>query len=439
MSPRLPKGQPMETLYSMTHVELRRLEALERFRAGGLTQAEVAIQLQLSVRQVKRLWQRYRQGGPLELRSRRRGKPSNRRLDPQLIATAIELVAQHYPDFGPTFAAEKLAERHQLQIGRETLRKAMITAGLHRLHPRRRPRSHQPRERRPCFGELVQGDGSPHAWFEKRAPRCTLLLFVDDATGKILAARFEPSETTHGYFELCRQHIERYGKPLAYYVDRSTIFQGNHRAVYAEPSQFARAMHQLGIELICANSPQAKGRVERLNGTLQQRLTKELRLRNISAIDAANAYLPQFVEAHNARFGVEARSCTDAHRPVSERDDLTRILCHVETRTISRNLTVVYKQQLVRILAPEQQRRLRFQKVIVREMPHGLEIEHRGELLAFEVGLRQPKPVVLNSKALEAHLEQTHPRLDPRKQQMPAANHPWRHNKLTPSWAPPQR
>lgn len=426
----------METLYSMTETELRRLEALERFRAGGLTQAEVAVQLRISVRQVKRLWRRYRQAGPLGLRSGHRGRPSNRRLDPQVVANAVELVAQHYPDFGPTFAAEKLVERHQVHIGRETLRKALIEAGLHSVRTRRRPRPHPPRERRPCFGELVQGDGSPHAWFEKRAPRCTLLVFVDDATGKILAARFEPTETTLGYFTLCRQHIERFGKPIAYYVDKSVIFHGNAYGAKSEPSQFARAMNELGIELICANSPQAKGRVERLNGTLQQRLTKELRLREISSIEAANAYLPEFVENHNARFGVEARSPADAHRPLAETDDLNRILCHVETRTISRNLTVVYKQELLRIIAPERKRRLRFQKVLVREMPHGLIIEHRGERLAFESGPRLPKPAIVEAKTLNAHLDQPRPRLDPRKQRMPQDNHPWRHARLTPSWAP---
>lgn len=428
----------METLYSMTDLELRRLEALERFRAGGLTQAEVAAQLRISVRQVKRLWRRYRQAGPLGLRSGHRGRPSNRRLDPDLLAKAIELVARHYPDFGPTFAAEKLAERHELHVGRETLRKAMIEAGLHWTQPRRRPRVHQPRERRPCFGELVQGDGSPHAWFETRAPRCTLLLFVDDATGKIVAARFEPTETTRGYFALCRQHLERYGKPIAYYVDKSVIFHGNACASKAEPSQFARAMKELSIELICANSPQAKGRVERLNGTLQQRLTKELRLREISSIEAANAYLPEFVEGYNARFGVEARSLADAHRPLTGRDDLNGVLCHVETRIISRNLTVIYQQQLLRIIAPERQRRLRFQKVLVREMRHGLVIEHHGERLAFEQGPRLPKPPIVEAKALEAHLDQQRTRLDPRKQRMPDANHPWRGAKLTPSWAPPR-
>lgn len=429
----------METLYSMTDSELRRLEALERFRAGGLTQAEVAVQLRISVRQVKRLWRRYRQAGPLGLRSGHRGRPSNRRLDPDLVARALELVAQHYGDFGPTFAAEKLAERHQLSVGRETLRKAMIAAGLHHVRSRSRPRMHQPRERRPCFGELIQGDGSPHAWFEKRAPRCTLLLFVDDATGAIVAARFEPTETTRGYFALCREHLQRYGKPIAYYVDKSVIFHGNAYGSKSEPSQFARAMNELGIELICANSPQAKGRVERLNGTLQKRLTKELRLREISSIEAANAYLPEFVKSYNARFAVEARSAVDAHRPLEEPlDDLARILCHVEPRTVSRNLTVVYKQQLLRIIAPELKRRLRFQKVLVREMPHGLVVEHQGRPLEFELGPRLPKPPIVESKALDKHLDQPPPRLDPRKQHTPQANHPWRGAKLTPSWAPPR-
>jgi hypothetical protein len=261
-------------LIAMSPQELRRLEAMHQLEARVATQGEVALRLQLSTRQVKRLWRTYRSNGERGLVSAKRGRPGNRRRDPADIERAIALVREHYADFGPTFASEKLAEQHQLAVDRETLRKAMIAAGLWRAKPRKAA-YHPPRERRPCFGELVQIDGSPHAWFEDRGPKCTLLVFIDDATSALVGLRFAHNETTAEYFALARIYFAQYGLPQAFYSDRFGIFRIN---VASSPTndqtQFGRALDQLDIALICANSPQAKGRVERVNRTLQDRLIK---------------------------------------------------------------------------------------------------------------------------------------------------------------------
>lgn len=388
----------------MSMTELTRLQAMSGLESGGITQPQAALQLGLSVRQVKRLWRRYRQEGAPGLVSRRRGKPSNRRTDPALIARAVELVRTLYPDFGPTFAAEKLAELHAIELDHETLRRALIAAGLHRPKQRRRGRVHPPRERRPCRGELAQIDGSHHAWFEDRGPHCTLYVDVDDATSQILALRFDEQETTEGYFELARQHIIAHGVPLAFYADKYSVFRINNTGERTDlRTQFGRAMDDLGVELICAHSPQAKGRVERANSTLQNRLIKELRLRNISAMTEANDYLPSFIEQYNRKFAVPAASAHDAHRPSPATEQLDRILCTWHQRTVSKNLTVTFDNRVYQILAPDQVRRLRHARVNVRIDRDGATvIEREGFslpscLLGSRAAVREQ-----DSKALEA-------------------------------------
>ncbi len=412
----------------MTDRELRRLEAMQRIESGDITQVEAAIRLGISGRQVKRLWRAYRQGGPRALCSRRRGRPSNNRCDPEVLARAVELVARQYPDFGPTFACEKLAERDGLGVKRETLRKAMISAGLWTPHRRRRV-LHPPRERRPQRGELIQGDGSPHAWFENRGPRCSLLVFIDDATSFIGAARFAPQETTDAYFGLMKTYLQRFGKPLALYVDKHGIFTNNHpRQKHGDLTQFARAMGELDVELICANSPQAKGRVERANQTLQDRLVKELRLRNINSIETANLYIDGFLEDYNCRFATVPRCTLDAHRPLSADEDLERILCRMTVRKVSRNLTVQHGGILYRIIVPGAERRSKFATVSVRERGDGISFEIDGHDVAFEIFERERRAVI-EAKQLNQHIDRSRlgPRIpDPSRQHIPAPNHPWR-------------
>ena len=239
--------------------------------------------------------------------SRRRGKPSNHRLDAEVEQKVLDLINEKYRDFGPTLAHEKLTEKHKLRISRESVRRIMIAEGMWKPKRAKKPSAHQMRERRACFGELVQIDGSDHAWFEERGPKCTLLVYIDDATGQLLELWFVPDETFFAYCEASRHYFERYGKPVAFYSDKHGIFRVNQERPMGLGSgltQFGRAMQELDIQIICANTPQAKGRVERANQTLQDRLVKELRLRGISDIDSGNAYLPEFREDFNRRFAV---------------------------------------------------------------------------------------------------------------------------------------
>jgi transposase len=227
----MEEAVPMELL-TMTQRELNRLVALRHLETRELTQAEVAGQLRISVRQVKRLWRRYRSEGEAGVTSRRRGRPSNNRTDPELLARAVQLYRQHYDDFGPTLASEKLLERHDLRIDHEVLRRGLIAAQMWTPSKRRR-KTHPPRDRRPAFGELAQIDGSPHDWFEGRGPRCTLLVDVDDATSQLLALHFARQETTAAYFALVRQHVRSHGVPLAYYSDRDSIFRNSQGVDHA--------------------------------------------------------------------------------------------------------------------------------------------------------------------------------------------------------------
>ncbi|EGP4635655.1 ISNCY family transposase, partial [Escherichia coli] len=271
---------------TMSHKELHRLQII---------QEQAAARIGISIRQVKRLVQRYRNEGPSGLVSHRRGKRPNNSFSTEFRATVISLLKGRYADFGPTFACEKLREIHGLSLSVETLRKWMIEEGLWRERRRKIARIYQRRMRRPSYGELIQIDGSPHDWFENRGPRCTLIVFIDDATSALMALRFVPAETTRAYMETLRGYLNDHGVPLALYSDRHSIFRVNNPEREGELTQFTRAIKTLGIEPIHANSPQAKGRVERANQTLQDRLVKEMRLQNISDIETANAWLPTFI------------------------------------------------------------------------------------------------------------------------------------------------
>src|SRR5664279_6380405 len=235
---------------------------------------------------------------------------------------ALSIVRERYADFGPTFAVEKLAELHGCSVSRETLRGWMIADGLWVDRRHRLASPHQPRRRRDCLGELVQIDGSEHAWFEDRGETCTLLAFVDDATSRLMQLRFVASESAFDYFRATRCYLEAHGKPVAFYSDKHGIFRVNAKdAVGGDGiTQFGRVLSELNIDIICANSPQAKGRVERAFATLQDRLVKELRLAGISTIAAANAWLPGFIADYNDRFGREPVNAKNLHRPLTAAD-----------------------------------------------------------------------------------------------------------------------
>src|ERR1700737_154287 len=325
----------------MSQRELNRLDVLARPDSDRLTARAAAELMAITPRQTYRLLRRYRDGGASALANQRRGCPSNNRLPDVVRDHAIALVRERYADFGPTFAAEKLAERHDLKVSRETLRSWMRQAGIWMSRTERK-RVQQPRHRREHIGELIQIDGSEHRWFEDRAAACTLLVFVDDATSRLMELRFVASESTFAYFEALKAYLRRHGKPVAFYSDKHSIFRVSNESAASGNgmTQFGRALSELNIEILCANTSQAKGRVERAHHTLQDRLVKELRLASISTIEAANAFLPAFVQTYNGRFAKPPASERDLHRSMAGTNDLDDILCWREQRSVSRQLVV---------------------------------------------------------------------------------------------------
>jgi transposase len=334
---------------TMSGRELQRIQVLSEVTNRVRTVASASVVLALSTRQVQRLLRAYRSGGAGSLAHKARGRPSNNRIREDVRNQAVELVRVHYPDFGPTLAAEMLAEHHELKISRETLRGWLAEAGLW-LSRKQRRSFHQPRLRREALGELVQIDGSEHRWFEDRADPCTLLVFIDDATGRLLQLRFVRSESAFAYFEALQGYLEAHGCPVAFYSDKHSVFRVARKEAKGGQgmTQFGRALAELNIEILCANSSQAKGRVERVNRTLQDRLVKDLRLARISSIEAGNAFLPGFMARFNTRFAVAPARPNDLHRPLNVAPDrLRRILCHRERRHVGQQLTLSYERKRI--------------------------------------------------------------------------------------------
>ena len=299
----------------MSERDVRRIEVLTEILSGRRTVASAAIVLAISVRQVHRLLIRFREDGGGALIHKGRGQASNHRLTPGVREYALELVRTRYADFGPTLAIEVLLDKHGLKVGRETLRTWMVEDGLW-LSRKQRRSFHQPRLRRESYGELVQIDGSDHRWFEQRGEPCTLLVFIDDATSKLMQLRFVPSESTDSYFGALQGYLNDHGCPVAFYSDKHTVFRVNKPDAKGGSgmTQFGRALAELNIEILCANSSQAKGRVERANRTLQDRLVKELRLAGVSDMAAGNMFLPGFVKQFNEKFSVLAAKAENVHR-----------------------------------------------------------------------------------------------------------------------------
>jgi transposase len=413
----------------MSQRELSRLEVIQCVCRKSLTQRRAADLLALSVRQVKRLCRAYKRGGAAAFISKRRGRPSNNRLRLEVISAARELLRERYHDFGPTLAREKLSEAHGLLLGVETVRQLMIAEGLWRPRRARQAVIHQLRERRASYGELVQLDGSPHDWFEGRAPRSTLLVFVDDATSRLMHLSFVECESTFNYFAAVRAYLSAHGKPRAFYSDKLGVFRVNMPNPVSGTglTQFGRAMRELEIELQCAHSPQAKGRVERANQTLQDRLVKELRLRGISSAEEANGYLPEFIADYNRRFAVSPRSAEDAHRPLGAGEELGRILSWREQRVLSKNLTLSYDSRIYQIKTERAAYTMRGAHVEVRETEAGeVSIEYKGCPLPFSLYREQEREQaqVVEPKLIEARLRRG---AEPQRQRAGVAlSHPWR-------------
>jgi hypothetical protein len=370
---------------TMTMRELDRLKVIQDVVDGRLKPLRAAERLGLTTRQIRRLVARFREYGPQGLVSRRRSRPSNNRLDRVMAERALSIVRERYADFGPTLACEKLRECHGIRLAKESLRKLMMDAGLWVPRRQRPPKVYQPRARRACLGELIQIDGSEHAWFEDRAPQCTLLVYVDDATSRLMELHFTQTESTFSYFEATRAYIERYGKPGAFYSDKASVFRNTSaERTGRSMTPFGRAMYELNIDTICANSSSAKGRVERAHLTLQDRLVKELRLRGISTLAEANAWAPSFMAAYNVRFAKPPRSTFDAHRPLRADERLDLVLTWREPRKVKKSLTVQYDRVLYLLDDTPENRKLIDRYIEVWEYPDGrIELRADGRVVPY--------------------------------------------------------
>jgi transposase len=396
---------------TMSMREVDRLKTIQAVADGNLKPMLAAQRLDLTPRQIQRLVRRYRTDGAGGLVSRKRGRPSNHQLPAELARTVLSIVRERYADFGPTLACEKLRECHDLKLSKETVRKLMAEVGLWIPRRQRTSKIYQPRNRRSCVGELVQIDGSDHAWFEARAPACTVLVYVDDATSQLMYLHFTYSESTFSYFEATRAYLERHGKPLAFYSDKATVFRCNQKDVAGGDgcTQFGRVLYELNIDLICANSSQAKGRVERMNLSLQDRLVKELRLQKISTMAAANAWATGFIADYNGRFSKPPRNDFDAHRPLRNDEDLDVIFTVRERRRVSPHLTLQYDKMLY-LLADTKEARTQIGRYVdMYEYPDAhIEVRANGAALAYTTYDKLPvasQAAIVDNKRLGHILE----------------------------------
>ena len=400
----------------MSVKELRRVHVIRQTREKKLTQVKAGTLLGLTPRHIRRLLARVAQTGDQGLAHRGRGKPSNRRIPEKVKAKALQLCEKQYGDVGPTLAAEKLTERHGIVVSAETVRGWLLAKGV--THFQRRKRPHRAwRERKAHVGELLQLDGSHHDWLEGRGPQCVLMAYIDDASSRVYA-RFYEYEGTIPAMDSFMRYGQQYGIPLAIYADKHSTYQSPASPTVEEQlagvkptSQFGRALGELGVELIPAHSPQAKGRVERLFKTVQDRLVKELRLAGVSTLEAANQFLEGYLPIYNRRFGVRPAQAADLHRPRPAHRELDRSLCIKTTRCLRRDWTVAHHGQLYQV-----QTNVRATHVQVEERVDGtMRMTHQGRALVYHAITARPV------KAVEA--KKVHP---PRCPVTPRPDHPWR-------------
>jgi len=430
----------MERL-AMSKRERTRLEVFGRVKRGELRLKKAAELLQLSYRQAKRAYARYRLEGHKGLVHRLRGQPSNRQVDEAKRQAALALYGKKYGDFGPTLAAEYLA-KEGLRVSVETLRLWLLAEGLWQLKRKRAPHRSW-RARKEHVGEMVQMDGSHHDWFEGRREWAVLMVMIDDATNHTYARFFE-AETTEAAMTIVCHYVKRHGLPRSFYVDRDSIYRVNREAradeaLAGEPalSQFGRAMKELGVELICAHSPQAKGRVERRHGVLQDRLVKALRLEGISAVEAANRYLEEtFLPELNARFTVAAKRRSDLHRRVRAGVDLARVLAFQEERVVQNDWTLRWRNRWLQLTAANQRWSMVRKRVLVCEQLDGtIRLVYHGRELVWRELPERPERAPASAERAQGNSAGSMPgqrRPEPGRngQSKPATDHPWRRFKL---------
>jgi transposase len=396
--------------------------------------SKAAKYLGLSIRQTLRLKKRFKAHGSKSLISKKIGARSNRQLPQKQKDVILTFFGQEiHRDFGPTLAHEYLVNDHALEASISSVRAIMIQNGLWCPNKIRKVKIYRLRPRRSQKGELVQLDGSEHDWFEGRGPRCTLLVYIDDATSETLHLKFVKSENTFDYFQATREYIEKCGRPETFYPDKHSVFRVNYAGALSGDgrTQFGRAMEELGIQLICANSPQAKGRVERRNRDFQDRLVKAMRIAKICTIEAANAFLPSFLGDFNKKFAKVPQNPFNAHRPLPETHNLDKIFSLQYKRRLSKTLTLQYNNVIYQVIVPEQtEYTLRKAEVMVIETKDGqVSIECHGKTLTaipyHEMQAQAPEvsSKELLAKLMETKIGQSHPR------HRPGRRHPWKCNK----------
>jgi len=375
-----------------TQDELKRLHVVRKAIDKTITQDEAACDINRSTRHVRRIIARVRAEGDKGIAHRSRGRPSNRALPDRVKDKALKLFKEKYRDFGPTLASEKLFERDKIKINDETLRLWLIEQAVPYKKRKKRPHR-QWRERRECLGQMVQMDGSHHKWFETRGPECVLMGYIDDATGRPFA-RFYPYEGTIPAMDSFKRYVRKHGIPISIYLDKHTTYKSNGKPSLEDElnnvlplSQFERALKELGVDVIHANSPQAKGRVERIFNTFQDRLVKEMRLRKISSINKANAFLGQYLAGYAKRFGKEPARDSDMHRLCPDSVDLDRILCIKTERVLRNDFTITHNKRLYQVLD-----NVRSERVVIEEYVNGsMKIWHKGVSLRFKIISARPK------------------------------------------------
>lgn len=408
----------------MSKKELNRVSVIESAINQRMTQVEAAQRLSLSDRHVRRLVHNYRQSGANALVHKLRGRPSNRTIPVTFKNQVLELYQKEYPDFQPTFASEKMLEIDELVVNPETLRLWLTTAGFWTVKARK-AKHRSWRERKDHPGELVQFDGSHHDWFEGRGEKCVLLASRDDADNRVLASFYE-FEGTKPVFDFWDRYIRCDGKPKAIYLDRHSTYKVNRKIALDEKTltQFGRACEELGAELINAKSPEAKGRIENLFGTLQDRLVKELRLKGISTIEEANTFLEnEFLPKFNQRFMVSPKKKADFHQPLTAKDNLEKSFSVKSERLVNNDFTVRFQGKWYQLLATQPKLVLKRSKVTMEERLSGqLVIEQQGVTLSYkQIGKEQIKQAnPLNLPALTSNPNNEN------KARKPAANHPWK-------------
>ena len=393
----------------MTQAELKRLHVVTQVLTKKLRQVEAAELLDLSQRQVRRIVARVRKEADRGIIHRSRGQPSNRRLPEQFKNRAIKLYRTKYKGFGPVFACEKLFEIDKITLSDETLRLWLMEHGLWERR-RKRKKHRRWRQRKHHFGEMVQMDGSHHDWFEGRGPWCVLMGYIDDATSRRFV-RFYEYEGVMPAFDSLKRYIKRYGIPKSLYLDKHATYKSNGKPTIEDQlnnrrqlSQLERAAEELGIEILHANSPQAKGRVERSFKTYQDRLVKEMRLRGIKSIEKANKFLGEFLPQHNKKFSIEPLKEADLHRPVSQGTDLDKILCTKTERSLRNDFTIAHNRRLYQILDKTVARR-----VTVEERINGtMYITYKGARLKFKQVYQKPQKQTAEPKLRQIY----HPPLE---------------------------